>query len=89
MAEEAPAAAPAPASPKKSRRYDARRAPVRRSSRRRSTARSGRRTAGSGARAARGTIRIEVVQSGPPALSPIQQALVDQKKVILPKRARF
>lgn len=34
-------------------------------------------------------MRIEVVQAAPPALSPITQALLDSRKVIAPKRARF
>ena len=35
------------------------------------------------------TIRIEVVQAPPSNLSPLTQMLLDQKKIVEPRRARF
>lgn len=36
-----------------------------------------------------GTVRIEIVQAAPPALSPVTQALLDAKKVTSPRKAKF
>lgn len=73
---------------KTSRTTVRRRAPARRQSfaaapRRRAT--GTRRSAGGGQR----TVRIEVVQAAAPALSPITQMLLDSRRVIMPKKARF
>jgi len=34
-------------------------------------------------------MRLELVQAPPPSLSPVAQMLIDQKKAIMPRRARF
>lgn len=53
---------------------------------------AGRRKSGAGKRAATGgrsTVTIRVVQEAPQQLSPLTQQLLDQKKIQLPRRARF
>jgi len=72
------------------RKSPKRRAPARRVARRSNVRRgSTRKRASSGAGRSKHTVRIEVVQAAPPALSPVTQALMDARKVIPPKKAKF
>ena len=57
---------------------------VRRTTARPRRATSRRRSSGGGR-----TIKLEIVQAAPSGLSPLTQMLLDQKKVVMPKRARF
>lgn len=54
--------------------------------------RVGRAKSGSGKRAGAGrrdVVTIRVIQEAPQQLSPLTQQLLDQQKVVLPRRARF
>lgn len=57
--------------------------------RRAATRRTARRSSGRASSGRGGTVRIVVEQAPAQTISPIQQALIDQGKVVLPRKAQF